>query len=73
MKIVLISYATIRMNTVTEKRIWWSYGYGLENIFIQQKLTGCHVLANVCAELMKRLSVMHYKCLIRQKWKSPFY
>lgn len=59
------------MNTVTEK----GYGgqMGLENIFIQQKLTGCHVLANVCVELMKGTSAMHYKCLIRQKWKSPFY
>lgn len=55
-KLVLICYATIGMNTVTEKR----YGgqIGLENIFIQQKLTGCHVLPNVCVESMKRTNTL---------------
>lgn len=46
---------------------------GRESFFIQQKLNGALVLANVCVELMKRTHIMYYRCLIRQKWKSPFY
>lgn len=30
-------------------------------------------MANVYVELMKRTSIVCYRCLIRQKWKSPFY
>lgn len=62
-----------KTNAITKKDVWDWTDLGKESFFIQQKLTGVLVLANVCVELMKRTPIMYYRCLIRQKWKSPFY